>query len=55
MNNSVSNKVIRRIKSNKRGWVFTPKDFLDLGTSSNVDFVLYQLVQKQLICRIGRG
>ena len=55
MKNSIATNMIRRIRAKKRGWVFTPKDFLDLGTRSNVDFVLHQLVQKQTIRRIGRG
>lgn len=55
MKNSIANKIILRIRAKKRGWVFTPKDFLDLGTRSNVDFTLHQLVQKQTIRRIDRG
>jgi hypothetical protein len=53
--NSIADKVIRRIRAKKRGWVFTPKDFLDLGTRSNIDFVLHQLVGKQVIRRVSRG
>lgn len=55
MQNSIASKIIRRIRTKQHGWVFTPKDFLDLGTRSNVDFVLHQLVQQQTIRRIGRG
>ena len=55
MKNSVATSIIRRIKAKKRGWVFTPKDFLDLGTRSNVDFVLHQLVHKKIIRKISLG
>ena len=55
MQNSVAAKIINRIGSAKQGWVFTAKDFVDLGTRSNVDFILHNLTQKQIIYRIGRG
>jgi hypothetical protein len=55
MSNSIANKITRRIRAKKRGWVFTPKDFLDLGTRSNIDFVLHKLVSKKTIRRIDRG
>jgi len=55
MHSSIANKIIQRIRAKKRGWVFTPKHFLDLGTRSNVDFVLHQLVHKQMIRRVCRG
>ncbi|MFA5592713.1 MAG: DUF6088 family protein [Micavibrio sp.] len=47
--------VIKRIRSKGSGWVFTPKDFLDLAQRSNVDFILHGLVQDNTIRRIGRG
>jgi len=53
--NSAAKKIISRIKYNKRGWVFTPKDFLDLGTRQNVDFVLHRLVKQGTIRRLSRG
>lgn len=55
MKNSVATSIIKRIKAKNQGWVFTPKDFLDLGTRSNVDFVLHQLVYKQIIRKISLG
>lgn len=55
MSSSVANKVIRRIRAKRRGWVFTPKDFLDFGTRSNIDFILHSLVDKKVIRRIDRG
>jgi hypothetical protein len=29
---SVANSVLKRIRAHGRGWVFTPRDFLALGT-----------------------
>ena len=55
MTNSIANTVLRRIRAKKRGWVFSPKDFLDLGNRSNIDFILHQLVKKDVIRRISRG
>lgn len=55
MSKSVANSILGRIKSKGRGWTFTPKDFVDLGSRSNVDFILHQLVSKEVIRRVGRG
>ena len=55
MKNSIVTKVTNRIHAKQAGWVFTPKDFLDLGTRSNIDFILHSLVQKKIIRNIGRG
>lgn len=55
MQTSVAARIRRRISSKGRGWVFSPKDFLDLGTRGNVDFVLHQLAAGQTIRRISAG
>ena len=53
---SLVTRILRRVRAHGRGkWVFTPKDFLDLGNRAAVDRVLSRLVQKDLIRRIGRG
>jgi len=52
---SVAKKILLRIKRNKRGWVFAPKDFLDLGTRQNIDFVLHRLIKQGTIRRLSRG
>lgn len=54
MNNTV-NTIIRRIRAKKRGWVFTPGDFLDVGNRAAVDQVLSRLTKKGMIRRISRG
>ena len=52
---SASKTIARRIRSKGRGWVFTPKDFLDIGMRATVDQALSRLVSKAVIRRIGRG
>jgi hypothetical protein len=45
---SITDKLINRIQRKKRGWVFTPKDFLDLGTRAAVDKVLSRLTRARV-------
>lgn len=52
---AVADKIIKRVRGKGRGWAFTPKDFLDLGTRASVDMALTRLVQSGVIRRIGRG
>lgn len=53
---TITDKIIRRIHAKKRGWVFTPKDFLDIGSRAAVDQVLSRLANKQgKIRRLDRG
>lgn len=52
---AVANKIIKRVRGKGRGWAFTPKDFLDLGTRASIDMALTRLVQAGQIRRIGRG
>ena len=37
---STDSKVIKRIYGHKRGWVFTPGSFKDLGTRRAIDLAL---------------
>lgn len=53
--NAVADTVIRRIRAKGRGWVFTPKDFLDVGTRATVDQTLSRLARKGAIRRLDRG
>jgi hypothetical protein len=50
-----ANRIIKRVRGKGRGWAFTPKDFLDLGTRASVDMALSRLAQQGHIRRIGRG
>jgi hypothetical protein len=52
---AITDKVIKRVRGKGRGWVFTPKDFLDLGTRASVDMALTRLLTAGSIRRIGRG
>lgn len=55
MPQSIANKILSRIYGSRRGYVFSPSDFLDIATRSNADKVLSRLVNKGVIRRIGRG
>jgi hypothetical protein len=52
-------RIIARIKGKGRGWIFTPKDFVDLGSRAAVDQALLRLTKdgsKSLkIRRLARG
>ncbi len=52
---SVTDQIISRIKHKKPGWVFTPKDFLDVGSRAAVDQVLSRLMKKGMVRRLDRG
>ena len=52
---SVDKKIISRIYGHKRGWVFTPDDFKDLGSRNAVASALKRYVQKGTIRRLTRG
>lgn len=52
---SINEKILRRIRAKKRGWVFTPKDFVDLAPRSTVDVTLYRLVKREIIRKLSRG
>jgi uncharacterized protein DUF6088 len=52
---SISDKLAQRIRRWKRGAVFTPKDFLDLGSRAAVDQALSRLADKGEIRRLSRG
>lgn len=47
--------VMRRIREHGPGWVFTPADFADLGTSQAVRHALTRGVRKGTIRRLARG
>jgi hypothetical protein len=47
--------ILKRIRVHGRGWVFTPKAFLDLGTRSAVGLVLWRLTQDKTIHRLAQG
>jgi hypothetical protein len=52
---AVADKIMKRVRAKGRGWVFTPKLFIDFGTRGSVDMALSRLAQAGEIRRIGRG
>jgi hypothetical protein len=52
---SIQDDILDRIRGQGRGKVFTPKDFLDLGSRDAADKSLSRLVQAGEIQRLGRG
>lgn len=51
----MNKKIFTRIVSNGPGWVFTPRDFLDLGARAIVDLALSRLCKQKQIRRLTRG
>lgn len=52
---SIDSKIVRRIIGRKRGWCFTPMDFLDIGSRQAVDTALSRLAKSGRIRRLSRG
>ena len=52
---SSDSKILRRIRSRQRGWVFTPDSFKDLGTRQAVDLALMRHRDSGLIRQLARG
>jgi len=46
---------MKRVRGKGRGWVFTPRHFIDFGTRGSIDVALGRLVHSGDIRRIGRG
>ncbi len=53
--NSTDSKIVRRIRSRGRGWIFTPESFADLGTRRAIDLALMRHKNSGFIRRLGRG
>lgn len=53
--NSAVQKVLKRIRGKGKGWVFTPKDLLDIDNRSNIDTLLQYLTDKGSVQRLDRG
>jgi len=52
---SVTNKILSRIYGKKRGWVFTPGHFRDLGNDLSIRKALQTLTDREQIQRLARG
>ena len=52
---AMTDRIMLRVRSRGRGWVFTPRHFIDFGTRGAVDMALSRLAKGGEIRRIGRG
>ena len=52
---SVDNQLLGRIIAKRRGWVFTPADFLDLGSRTAVGLALMRHARAGTIRKFARG
>lgn len=55
MRTNTTNAILRKIRAKRRGWVFTPKQFANLGTRAAVDQALSRLSRGGEIRRLARG
>ncbi len=55
MSESTETKILHRIIGKKKGWVFAPSHFLDLGNRAAIDQALSRLVRSGDIRRLARG
>jgi hypothetical protein len=55
MPTSITNAILKRIRAKHRGWVFTPRQFAQLGTRAAVDQALSRLQRRGHIRRLSRG
>ena len=51
----MQDKIVERLRRQGQGKVFTPKDFLDLGSRESVDQALSRLAKAETVQRLGRG
>lgn len=52
---SLTEKILKHINQHSPGWVFTPADFLNIGTPHAIGMVLLRLTQKKKIRRLAHG
>lgn len=52
---AMADRIMKRVRGKGRGWVFTPRFFLDFGKRGAIDMALTRLVQAGAIRRIGWG
>lgn len=49
---AMTDRIMKRVRGKGRGWVFTPKHFIDFGTRGSVDMALSRLAKAGDIRRI---
>lgn len=52
---SITDSILKRIRGKQRGWVFTPKDFIDLASKNAIGVTLHRLANKNIIRKIAHG
>ncbi len=52
---SASDLILRRIRGKQRGWVFTPKSFIDLAPRVTIAVTLHRLFKKGIIRKLSHG
>ena len=52
---TISGKILSRMKKHGKGWVFTPKDLLDIGQRRAIDTNLHRLHRNGKIRQVYRG
>jgi hypothetical protein len=50
-----SDQILRRIRGKQRGWVFTPKNFIDLAPRETIAVTLHRLLKKGIIRKLSHG
>jgi hypothetical protein len=55
MERTTTKTILRRIRAKHRGWVFTPKEFADLGPRTAIDQTLFRLQRGGTIRRLAQG
>jgi Family of unknown function (DUF6088) len=53
--NPIEREMLARIRRRQSAWIFSPSDFVDLGSRSAVDKALSRMTSAGLIRRVGRG
>jgi hypothetical protein len=55
VSNPIDKQILARIRSQKKGWVSSASDFVDLGSRQAVDKALSRMAAKGTIRRVARG
>jgi hypothetical protein len=55
MTGNIANTIIYRIRGKGRGWAFSARDFIDIGSRDAIDKTLSRLVKQGDIRRLSRG
>lgn len=55
MRKSIEKKIEQRIKSSKKGSIFTADDFLNIGSKTSINRALSRLKEKGIITRVAQG